>query len=369
MRVAVAMISPYALTRHGGVQGQAIGLARSLRSLGHDVTVLGPADPDVPVPEEVGDHVVIGRPTGISRNGSVAPLALSPLAPVRALRAVRAGGFDVAHVHEPLAPLTAYGLVLRPPVPMVATYHRDGVDPWARRLRPLAGLVGRRVQVRVAVSEAARQTAVASGGGDFEVLYNGVDVERFETASPVRDDQGRPTVLFVGRHEARKGLAVLLDAFEMVERPAVLWVAGEGPATEVQRRRHPPSDRVEWLGAIGEPEKASRMAGADVLCVPSLRGESFGVVLLEGMAAGCAVLASNIEGYRAAAGRYAELVPPGDPQRWARALGAALADAVEGSGLSSPEARKAAREHARAWSMDALASCYVDAYTRAIAVG
>jgi phosphatidyl-myo-inositol alpha-mannosyltransferase len=155
----------------------------------------------------------------------------------------------------------------------------------------------------------------------------------------------------------------------MVERPAVLWVAGAGPAGEVQRRRHPPSDRVQWLGAIGEPEKASRMAGADVLCVPSLRGESFGVVLLEGMAAGCAVVASNIEGYRAAAGRYAELVPPGDPRRLARALGCALADAVEGSGLSSPEARKAAREHARAWSMDALAERYVDAYARAIAMG
>ena len=177
------------------------------------------------------------------------------------------------------------------------------------------------MQVRVAVSEAARQTALASGGGDFEVLFNGVEVERFETASPTRDDQGRPTVLFVGRHEARKGLAVLLDAFEMVERPAVLWVAGAGPASEVQRRRHPPSDRVKWLGAIGEPEKASRMAGADVLCVPSLRGESFGVVLLEGMAAGCAVVASDIKGYRAAAGRYAELVPPGDPRRLAARAG------------------------------------------------
>jgi phosphatidylinositol alpha-mannosyltransferase len=365
----IAMVSPYALTRYGGAQGQAIGLAHSLRALGHEVTVLGPADPGVPVPEEAGDHVVIGRPTNVSRNGSVVPLALSPLAPVRTERAVRDGGFDVAHIHEPLAPLTAYGLVLRPSVPMVATYHRHGLDPWVQRLRPLTGLVGRRMQVRVAVSEAARQTARASGGGDFEVLFNGVEVERYETALPRRDEEGRPTVLFVGRHEERKGLATLLDAFEMVERPAVLWVAGDGPGSEVQRRRHPPSDRVKWLGAISESEKASRLAGADVLCVPSLRGESFGVVLLEGMAAGCAVVASDIEGYRAAAGRHAELVPPGDVQRWARALGSALADVVERSGLSAPEARKAALEHAQMWSMDALAERYVDAYARAIAMG
>jgi phosphatidylinositol alpha-mannosyltransferase len=160
---------------------------------------------------------------------------------------------------------------------------------------------------------------------------------------------------------------VLLDAFARVERPAVLWVAGDGPGGEVQRRRHPESDRVKWLGVLDEDEVASRLAGADVLCAPSLRGESFGMVLLEGMAAGCAVVASDLEGYRAAAGGHAALVPPDDVDALARALGVALADAVEGSGLSAPEARKAAVEHARRWSMETLAERYVDVYTRAIA--
>jgi phosphatidylinositol alpha-mannosyltransferase len=225
------------------------------------------------------------------------------------------------------------------------------------------------MDIRVAVSDAARETGELSSGGTFEVLYNGVDMDSFESAVPVRDDHEppRPTVLFLGRHEQRKGLGVLLDAFDKVERSAVLWVAGEGPETEAQRRRYPESERVHWLGAVSEEDKAGRLAGADVLCAPSLHGESFGMVLLEGMAAGCAVVASDIEGYRMAAGGHATLVPAGDKAALSRALGVAVADAVEGTGSSAPEARKAAVEHARNWSMESLAERYVDVYERAIA--
>jgi phosphatidyl-myo-inositol alpha-mannosyltransferase len=360
------MLSPYALTRPGGVQGQVVGLSRALRALGHDVTVLGPLDADARVPESLGDHVDIGRPTALHSNGSVAPVAFWPTTSARAERTIRNGGFDVLHVHEPLAPMAAYGLVLTTPVPMVATYHRAGVSRWVPVFKPLAELVGRRMQVRVAVSEAARETGMRSSGGDFKVLFNGVDMERFESAEPYRDETGRPTVLFLGRHEERKGLGVLLDAFARVDRPAVLWVSGDGPAGEVQRRRHPESDRVRWLGTLSDAEVASRLAGADVLCAPSLRGESFGMVLLEGLAAGCAVVTTDIEGYRSAVGGHATLVPPGDAEALARALGVALADAVEGAGASSPEARKEGVEFARAWSMETLAEHYVEIYERAI---
>jgi phosphatidyl-myo-inositol alpha-mannosyltransferase len=256
--------------------------------------------------------------------------------------------------------------VLTAPVPMVATYHRSGVSRWVPALKPLAELVGRRMQLRVAVSEAARESGIRSGGGEFEVLFNGVDMARFESAEAVRDEQGRPAVLFLGRHEQRKGLNVLLDAFAAVERPAVLWVVGDGPGSEVQRRRFPESDRVRWLGVLGDREVAARLAGAAILCAPSLHGESFGMVILEGMASGCSVVASDIEGYRSAAGGHAALVPPGDTRALARALGVALADAVEGTGQSSTEARKEAIEYARGWSMDALAERYVDVYVRAI---
>ena len=117
------------------------------------------------------------------------------------------------------------------------------------RLKPLAELVGRRMQVRVAVSEAARETGLRSGGGDFEVLFNGVEMERFESAPPVRDEEGRPAVLFLGRHEQRKGLNVLLDAFAKLERPAVLWVAGDGPG---HRGAAPAVSRV-GPGALAGP--------------------------------------------------------------------------------------------------------------------
>jgi phosphatidylinositol alpha-mannosyltransferase len=359
----IAMVSPYSLSRPGGVQGQVLGLARSLRTRGHEVTVVAPASHADDMPDAVGDHYVIGRPTELRSNGSVAPVALSPFSAARAERFVHHGNFDVAHVHEPLAPMAAYGLVLRDPLPMVGTYHRSGVSRWVRPLRPLAALVGRRMQVRVAVSEAARATGEQTGGGAFEVLFNGVEIDRFETAPPQRDPQGRPVVLFLGRHEPRKGLQVLLDAFATLQQPAVLWVAGDGPGTEVQRRRYPESDRVHWLGLLSDDEVASRLAGATVLCAPSLQGESFGMVLLEGMAAGCAVVASDIEGYRTAAGGHATLVAPGDAQALAGALDQVLTDAAAGT---SGQAVGAAVEYARAWSMDTLAGRYLEVYGRAM---
>jgi phosphatidylinositol alpha-mannosyltransferase len=357
------MVSPYSLESIGGVQGQVVGLARSLRARGHQVTVVAPAKDPRHVPDTVGDHVVIGKPIGLRSNGSVAPVAPWPTAAARAERCVRHGGFDVVHMHEPLAPMAGYGLALRAPVPMVGTYHRAGVSRWVGPLHPFTQFVGSRLHVRVAVSEAARQTGLREGGGDFEVLYNGVDMDRFESAPAQRDPGGRPTVLFLGRHEPRKGLPVLLDAFARLQQPAVLWVSGDGPGVEVQRRRQLATDRVQWLGRLSDDDVAARLAGADVLCAPSLLGESFGMVVLEGMAAGCAVVASDIEGYRMAAGGHATLVPPGDAGALAAALDAVLS---ERAAAGSTQARKEATEYARAWSMETLAERYLDVYARAI---
>jgi len=359
----IAMLSPYSLSRPGGVVGQVHGLSRALVRLGHEVTVIGPDDEH---PRGAGpDLYVVGEPREVPSNGSVAPVTLSPLASLRAERFVRRGEFDVLHLHEPLAPVLSYAFMVNPPVPMVGTYHRAGVSRWVPVLKPLVKLVGYRMQVRVAVSEAARETAQQSSKGAYEVLYNGVDVERFSEVEPAPTD--RPTVLFLARHETRKGLNVLLDAFAQVDRTAVLWVAGDGPQSEVQRRRHPESDRVKWLGLLSDEERDARLLGADVLCAPSLHGESFGVVVLEGMAAGCSVVASDLQGYRSAAGGHATLVSPGDVTALARALGVALADAAEGSGQSSGDALKAAAAYAQGWSMESLAERYLDVYERAIA--
>jgi phosphatidylinositol alpha-mannosyltransferase len=160
-------------------------------------------------------------------------------------------------------------------------------------------------------------------------------------------------------------LGVLLEAWDRLaaEQTAgtrrTLWVASEGPETDDLRRRHPPSRSLEWLGRIGDEELASRLAGADLLCAPSLDGESFGVVLVEAMAARTAVVASDLAGYAFATAGHALLVPPGDPVALAGALHRVLSDAAAGTGLCAPEVLDAALAHARGWSMQALASRYV----------
>jgi phosphatidyl-myo-inositol alpha-mannosyltransferase len=357
----VAVVCPYDLSRHGGVQGQVVGLAKALRTLGHEVLVVAPGDK---VPGwSPGPLYLAGRSAGVRANGSVAPVALSPYAAIRATEAARLWRPDVVHLHEPLAPVLGYGFLVTRRWPSVATFHRGGIGSAYRVAAPLARWARRRIDVCCAVSEVARDTAAALCGGapgDYEVLFNGVDLGRFAAARATPSDV--PAVLFIGRHEQRKGLAVLLDAFEAVHAPAVLWVAGAGPETGGLRARHPESDRVHWLGAVSDDEAADRMRGARVLCAPALGGESFGAVLLEGMAAGCRVVASDIPGYREAAGGHATLVPPGDAGALAKALDEALS--------SDPDPRASARaaSHAANWSMDRLAERYADAYRRAVAL-
>jgi|SRR5271166_101043 len=358
--VRVAMVCPYSLSRPGGVQGQVEGLARALGGLGVDVYVIAPAD-DRPLGLS-GTTFVAGRSTGLRANGSVAPVSLSPAASLRALRFTRDADVDLVHLHEPMAPALGYACLVRSRVPLVGTFHRSGDSSWYRVMGPLARRANARLTARCAVSEAAAETAGRAVGGAFEVLFNGVEVGRYAAAKP--SARGRQAVLFLGRHEERKGLGVLLEAFTEVPGDAVLWVAGDGPATAGLRRRFSGSTRVEWLGVVTEDEKLARLAAAGVLCAPSLGGESFGMVLVEAMAARCVVVASDITGYREACGGLAALVAPGDPVALAKALDRALADARLAAGRGAPAALDAAAARAREWSMDRLAARYAAIYQR-----
>lgn len=378
----VALVCPYSLTRPGGVQGQVLGLARALDTAGHDVLVVAPDDARPPGLERAPDgpsRYAAGSSTRVQANGSVAPVALDPRAAWRARRAVAGFGAEVVHLHEPFAPAVGYGVLLEHALPSVGTYHRAGEGRGYRLAAPLARWADARLDVRCAVSEAAASTVAAVvGRRPVEVLFNGVEVDRFAGAAPVPSDA--PAILFLGRHERRKGLEVLLEAYRRAEWPEgvahpVLWVAGDGPETAGLRRRFAGVSGVEWLGVLPDAEVPGRLAGASVLCAPALGGESFGMVLLEAMAAGCAVVASDIPGYRAAAGGHAALVPPGDPET----LGVVLADEVarraaghaepgpgaDGTGLL-PAHLQAARRHAEEWSMDRLAERYVALYRRAV---
>jgi phosphatidylinositol alpha-mannosyltransferase len=241
---------------------------------------------------------------------------------------------------------------------MIATFHASGelLHMWTR---PALRSMMQRVKYRVAVSEAARETAEANWSGEYSVLWNGIEIDRFATATPTATD--RPAVLFLGRHEPRKGLSVLLDAWEGIDRDAVLWVAGTGGQTdELQSRRVP---GVEWLGSIPDPERNARLRGATVFCAPSLGGESFGIVLLEAMAAGTPIVASAIDGYQnvARADLDALLVPPGDVRMLREALQRLLDDDGQREKLvASGEAR------AQAFAMSRLAARYLELYERAL---
>lgn len=356
----VMLVCPYSLTLPGGVQGQVLGLARALRDQGVDAVVVAPCDDTPPEP----GVLAVGRSVPLASNGSVAPLAPDPAAFARTVAAIRAERPEVLHVHEPMSPGPAWAALIGSRVPAVGTFHASGSAPTAlyRTFRPVVRALARRLAVRTAVSDDARAVAERFLGGAYRVLPNAVDVERYAKADPW--PAPRPAILFVGRHEERKGLAVLLDAFSALDRDAVLWVAGEGPETPALRARDVAG--VEWLGPISEDEKARRLRGASVFCAPSLHGESFGIVLLEAMAAGVPVVASDISGYRDVARRDREaiLVEPHDPLALRSGLRRVLDDAEVGRHLVD-----AGCERAGAFSMSSLAERYLAVYEQAIARG
>jgi phosphatidylinositol alpha-mannosyltransferase len=356
--VKVALLCPYSLSIPGGVQGQALGLARALRRAGHEARVLAPCDGPPPEPFVVS----VGPSTKVESNGSISPIAPGKDAARRALEALRGFAPDVLHLHEPLVPGPTTTALLGTSIPSVGTFHmaaarRDTFYRWFSK--PAIG-VAKRITIRTAVSDDARRTAQENLGGSYWVLPNGVDVESYATAAP--HPAPRPAVLFVGRHEPRKGLGVLLDAWEGLDRDAVLWVASDGPETAALRARDVAG--VEWIGRVTDPAKASRLRGATVFCAPALHGESFGVVLLEAMAASTAVVASDIPGFRNVArpGIEALLAPPGDADALRDTLRTVLDDPARRSELVAQGTRRAAE-----FSMTRLAERFVPVYEAAVA--
>ena len=353
----IGIICPYSLTLPGGGQGQVLGVARVLRSIGHPTRVLGPCDgppPDTGV-TPLGDSL----PT--AANGSIAPIAPDVSCALRTIRALRDEDFDVLHLHEPLAPGPTTTALFLAQSPMVGTFHAAGGSLAYDLLNRPGRWVSRRMDRVFAVSDDAATMARESLGGAYEVLVNGVEVQRSREATPWPTDG--PTIFFIGRHEPRKGLAVLLDAMAGLGSDVCLWVAGEGPQTEELRARVAGAVRVQWLGRISDEERTARIRGADVFCAPSLRGESFGVVLLEGMAGDTPVGASEIPGYTKVArgGSDALLVPPGDAAALGAAITKVLADPVLADRLVV-----AGRERAEEFSMRRLANRYLEAYSSVI---
>ncbi len=353
MRVGV--VCPYSISVPGGVQEQALGLARALRQKGHLARVLAPSDG--PPPD--GFVTPLGNSIPTAANGSVAPIAPDPSAQLRFIRAVRDEGFDVLHLHEPLVPGATQTAALLKPTPLVGTFHAAGSSASYRYLGPAMRWYANRLDVRAVVSAEAEALAIEHLGGTYERLFNGIEIERFANVEPWPTTG--PTIFFLGRHEPRKGLDVLLAALPQLPADVTVWIGSDGPDTERLRVRHAGDPRIEWLGRLDDAEKRRRLRGAEVFCAPSLRGESFGVVLLEALAAGAGIVASDLSGYRLVARPNQEglLVPPDDPGALAAALGRILSD----DGLRR-RLVAAGTVRADTFSMDRLAERYLELYDR-----
>jgi phosphatidylinositol alpha-mannosyltransferase len=386
--VRVALLSPYSWTYPGGVTRHIEALAAQFAEGGHDARILAPFDPDDklsrrlhrgagpqqhPTPE---GFVSLGRTFGIPANGAVSNMALTPHA-VFALRdELREGGYDVLHIHAPVVPILGWdALCSAGELPLVGTFHTYSENAFTNGVIAV-GLGGRRrmnrLQVRIAVSEAAAWTARRFYGGRYRIVPNGVRVpsesELALAGAQAGADEGRDEelrILFIGQVVERKGLPVLLRAFEALRDhvPATLTLVGASP----QEVAHMTLDDrgVNALGKVSDVRKLAELARADVLCAPSLGGESFGMILTEAFAAATPVLASDIPGYRDVVrdGIDGELVTSGDPL--------ALAEALRRLSLDRPRRERmalAARERAERFAWPHVADEVLDSYEQAISL-
>lgn len=327
----IGMICPYSFDVPGGVQSHVLQLAEVMRERGHEVSVLAPASPYASLPDYV---VSAGKAVPIPYNGSVARLRFGPATHRKVKKWLAEGDFDVLHLHEPNAPSLSMLALNIAEGPIVATFHTSTTKSLTLTvfqgiLRPMhEKIVG-----RIAVSDLARRWQMEALGSDAVEIPNGVDVDSFALASRL---DGYPragkTVLFLGRYdEPRKGMAVLLGALpRLVQRFAdvELLIVGRGDEEQLRSQAGELAVHLRFLGQVDDAGKASAMRSADVYCAPNTGGESFGIVLVEAMAAGTPVVASDLDAFRRVLrdGEVGCLVPVDDSAALADALISVLDD-------------------------------------------
>jgi phosphatidylinositol alpha-mannosyltransferase len=376
----IALVSPYSWSYPGGVTRHIEALAEQFMASGHHVRVLSPYDPPDrlsarmhrgarPEARELQDWVIpLGRTIGVKSNGAVSNLPHTPYAITTMRRELRAGRFDVIHVHEPVAPVVGYDALDTQLAPLVGTFHCYSENVVSNTIGNAFGAKRKlqRLHVRIAVSEAAAWTGRRFYGGSYRIIPNGVDVPAELPALAPRTPGAPLRLAFVGQAVERKGLPVLLRAFEALRDhvDVELMIVGADP-DEVEPLMLDGTQGVNVLGKVSDAEKAQALASADLLVAPSLGGESFGMVLTEAFAAGTPVVASDIPGYRDVVrdGVDGVLVPRGD----ATALAETLRDLAV-----APQQRAAmaveARAHAPRYAWPTVSAEVLAAYTDAIAM-
>jgi phosphatidyl-myo-inositol alpha-mannosyltransferase len=339
----IGLVCPYRWDTPGGVQYHVRDLAETLRGMGHHVEVLTPAEQEESLTDPWMTYA--GRTVPVPYNGSMASMQFGPVSAARVRRWLREGRFDVVHVHDPVSPSVGLLVCMMTEGPIVATFHAASVrSKWLAAAGPVARPWLEKITGRIAVSDFARRLQVEHLGGDAVIIPNGVHVAPFAhgpTLPGRARGVGGPTIGFLGRYdEPRKGLPVLLAAMHTVVRThpgAQLLIAGRGDAAELERlvgkdlRSH-----VTLLGELSEADKAAFLRSVDVYCAPNLMGESFGVVLIEALAARAPIVASDLDAFASVleGGEAGVLVPRGDAAALARALCDLLADPERRARLS-----------------------------------
>ncbi|MFI4994026.1 MAG: glycosyltransferase [Solirubrobacterales bacterium] len=378
----IALLSPYSWTYPGGVTRHIEALAAELTALGHDARILAPFDPDDALSrrlhrgarpqrlEEPEQFVALGRTAGFPANGAVSNLVPIPPGVLAMRRELRNGSYDVLHIHEPVVPLLGWDALCStaPELPLVGTFHTYSENALTNGIANLLGARRRmnHLHVRIAVSEAAAWTARRFYGGRYRIVPNGVHLGAAEQFDALDEPDGPLRILFIGQAVERKGLPVLLRAFEALREqvPATLTLVG---ASQDEVAHMMLDDRgVHALGKVSESRKLAELARAEVLCAPSLHGESFGMVLTEALAACTPVVASDIPGYRDVVrdGIEGVLTPPGDALALAEALRSLALDAGTRMRMATE-----ARARAGRFSWPHVAAEVLDCYEQALSVG
>ncbi len=323
----IALVSPYDLTYTGGVVNHITALDRELTRMGHEVRVIGPASKPV---TSFGDRfIAMGRPWPYPSSGSVARITLSPWLSYQAKTVLEREKFDIIHLHEPLCPFLCTAVLIVSETTNIGTFHAmdsRGYSQW----KPLTATILKRLfpklDGRIAVSEPAKKSISRHFPGDYTVIPNGVDLNHFspDVLPPERFSDGKMNILFVGRLEKRKGLNYLLEAYAQIRRQipdSRLIIVGPGTRWSGRYEKRA-QDGVVFTGYVTYDELPRYYKAADIVCFPATGRESFGIVLLEAMAVGKPVIASNIRGYASVLSHGSEglLVPPRDVPGFASAI-------------------------------------------------
>lgn len=334
----IALVSPYDFAYPGGVVNHISCLEHHFTRMGHEVKVIAPASKAV---SSLGDKLIpVGKPRPVPASGSIARITISPWLSSSIKAILDRERFDICHLHEPLMPMVCTTVLRLSPTPNIGTFHASGARPWYNFGTPVGKFFLKKwfhkLDGKIAVSRPAMEYAQKHFPGDYTIIPNGVDSEHFSPSVLPIDEfgDGKLNILFVGRLEKRKGLNYLLEAYKQVKQEisnSRLIIVGPGTRLRHKYERKVMQSGLKdvvFIGYATYHDLPRYYKTADIVCSPATGRESFGIVLLEAMAAGKPIIASNIEGYNSVLTHGAEglLVPPKNVGKLTQALTSLMTD-------------------------------------------